>query len=100
MGTPWVSFNGKDCSGCKHLNDRGYCEFTACIIPCTVRATIPEVKPQTNGDNFRAMTDEELAALFANNDCGYCRIHDFCFSKVYQTNCEDVWLDWLKQECE
>lgn len=90
MGTPWVSFDGKDCSGCKHLNERGYCEFTACIIPCTVRATIPAVKPKTNGDNVRAMTDEELASE-------YIRIYELLprFTDSW------AWLrDWLKQECE
>lgn len=59
MGTPWISFEGKDCSGCKHLNDRGYCKFTACVIPCTVRATIPEVKPQTNADRIPASEERE-----------------------------------------
>jgi hypothetical protein len=44
------------------------------------------------------MSNEELAELFANNDCGYCRIHDFCFAKGSAINCEDVWLDWLKEE--
>lgn len=54
--------------------------------------------PITNADRIRAMTDEELAELFANDNCGYCRIHDFCFAKGCAINCEDVWLDWLKQE--
>ncbi len=54
----------------------------------------------TNADRIRAMSDEKLVALFANNDCGYCRIHDFCFAKGSQINCEDAWLDWLKQEAE
>ena len=55
-------------------------------------------KPQTNADRIRAMTDEELARLFADENCGYCRIHDFCFAKGCQIDCEDVWLDWLKEE--
>ncbi len=55
-------------------------------------------KPITNADKIRAMTDEELAQLFADDNCGYCRIHDFCFAKGCRINCEDVWLDWLKQE--
>ena len=87
MWTPWVSFDGKDCSGCKHLNDRGYCEFTACIIPCTVRATIPEVKPQTNFDRFRAMSDMEIASFF------YWDV-DGSGKTQWQ------WLEWLRQECE
>lgn len=55
---------------------------------------------QTNADRIRAMTDEELVELFANDNCGYCRIHDFCFDKGCAINCEDVWLDWLRQEGE
>jgi len=57
-------------------------------------------KTMTNADRIRAMTDTELAELFANDNCGYCRIHDFCFAKGCAINCEDVWLDWLKQEVE
>ena len=59
-----------------------------------------EYRPRTNSDRIRAMTDEEMAELFSNDNCGYCRIHDFCFAKGCQVNCEDVWLDWLKQEAE
>ena len=57
-------------------------------------------KPQTNADRIRAMSDEELAELFADNNCGYCRIHDFCFAKGCAINCEDMWLDWLREECD
>ena len=99
MGTPWVSFDGKDCSGCKHLNERGYCEFTGCIIPCTVRATIPEEKPLTNADRIRSMTDEELAELIAD---GCCRNID-CPDEFYMKdglNCYGCWLDWLRQEAQ
>lgn len=80
--TACVSFNGKDCSGCKHLNERGYCEFTACIIPCTVSAFIPEVKPQTNADRIRAMSDEELAEWIIS----------------ITEDLTTMWLDWLKKE--
>ena len=59
-----------------------------------------ESEPQTNADRVREMTDEELAELFSNDNCGYCRIHDFCFAKGCQVNCEDVWLDWLRQEAK
>lgn len=59
-----------------------------------------EQKPMTNADRIRSMTDEEMVEIFANNDCGYCRIHDFCFAKGSAINCEDVWLDWLRQETQ
>lgn len=103
MGTPWVSFNGKDCSGCKHLNDRGYCEFTACIIPCTMRATIPAVKPQTNGDNFRAMTDEELAEFLLNRDLAIVEKASKAVGFTYKVDRESCLvnvIDWLRQEAK
>lgn len=87
--TPWVSFDGKDCGGCKHLNERGYCEFTACIIPCTVAATVPATKPQTNADRVRQMTDEELADwVWSAESAG----------RAYGPRGKKAWLDWLKQE--
>lgn len=57
-------------------------------------------EPQTNADKIRTMSDKELAELFSNDNCGYCRIHDFCFAKGCQANCEDIWLDWLKEEAK
>lgn len=79
---------------CEFYSDYGkgivsYCDFADC-----------EGKKPSNADRFRAMSDEELVEIFANNDCGYCRIHDFCFAKGSAINCEDVWLDWLKLEAE
>lgn len=54
----------------------------------------------TNADRIRAMSDEELARLFADDNCGYCHIHDFCFAKGCQIDCENMWLDWLKAPVE
>ena len=107
MITPWVSFDGKDCSGYKHLNNRGYCEFTACIIPCTVSATIPEVKPKTNADRIRSMTDEELAEYLFERGNGdeYCYgicVHqddvNACVKALKQDGCIQSVVAWLKQE--
>ena len=87
--------------GCTYCTDDFHCEkftdekYTSWCYgkdyPCKDRRI-------SNADRIRAMTDEELAQLFADDNCGYCRIHDFCFAKGCQINCEDVWLDWLKQE--
>ena len=98
--TPWVSFDGKNCSGCKHLNDRGSCEFTACIIPCTLSTTIPICKPQTNADRIRSMTDEELTVFLELTVprpwcASPCRQGD-----IWNAKCERCVLDWLKQEAK
>ena len=51
---------------------------------------------QTNGDNFRAMTDEELArTLF---DVSWAAWRNSSNGEGIWT--EQDWLDWLKQECE
>lgn len=54
------------------------------MIPCTVAATVPATKPQTNADRIRQMTDEELA--------------DALFYGQFMTK-QDT-LDWLKREAE
>lgn len=56
-------------------------------------------KPQTNADRIRAMTDEELAEMMARGGCGYCKIHDYCFSQK-DIDCDKAWLDWLKRSAE
>lgn len=77
--------------------DRFSCSDPDCkLFSGFVPKKIDNVK--TYADCVRSMTDEELAELFSNGNCGYCHIHDFCFAKGCQVNCEDVWLDWLKQE--
>lgn len=47
------------------------------------------LKPITNADRIRAMSDEELAEWLDNNDS--------YFPTAYSRN---RWLDWLKQEAE
>ena len=51
----------------------------------------------TNADCIRAMTDEELAEMMAHGNCGYCKIHDYCFSQK-GVDCDEAWLNWMKQE--
>lgn len=57
-------------------------------------------KPMTNADRIRAMNDEELADLLAGCDCFYCRIHDFCYADGCRRDCDQAWLDWLRQEAD
>ena len=57
---------------------------------------------QTNADKIRAMTDEEIAKLFAYGlDCptdvqflSNCPFHDDA------TVCQNCWLDWLQKEAD
>ena len=59
-------------------------------------------KKQTNADRIRQMTDEELAALLANEACptkesiGSIKRCKRC--KEFYHFCDSCWLDWLKQE--
>ena len=86
------------CPSCIYAS--GVCKKTGVTIWRGTGCTYHIPKPQTKADEIRAMTDEELAMLFADNNCGYCRIHDYCFSRGCQINCEDIWLDWLRQEAK
>ena len=54
-------------------------------------------RPMTNGDRIRAMSDEELAELIADDWCEviYCPEAPFC-----NGNCVIHILDWLKKEVE
>lgn len=90
---------------CKHYQPpSGWCDGDCCELrkdfftPCENCEHYESKNKRTNADRIRAMTDEELAGLFADGNCGYCRIHDFCFAKGCQIDCEDMWLDWLKEE--
>ena len=49
-------------------------------------------RPITNADRIRSMTDEELAKWIANDliEPGYYKAGQ----------CEEIWLEWLKQEAE
>lgn len=86
--------------GCTYCTDDFHCEkytdekYTSWCYgkdyPCKDRRI-------TNADRIRAMTDDELVELFADSDCGYCRIHDFCVAQENGRNCEASWLAWLRQ---
>ena len=54
------------------------------------------VKPQTNADRIRSMTDEELAQYMGDvQTWGGCPNYG---ARNCTENCADCWLDWLKQE--
>lgn len=67
-----------------------------------------EIKPQTNADRIRAMSDEELA-----EEIGRSSILDMCdivcggdckavatFNKTLEQRCAEFVLDWLRQPAE
>ena len=95
------------CISCGHaidtVNDGKICKLFGCpcndIISCQASDEF-RPKPQPNADRIRSMSDEELAELFARNDCGYCRIHDFCFARGFELACEAAWLAWLREDAE
>ena len=59
-------------------------------------------KPQTNADRVRAMTDEELAAIFTSGwydgPCFTCPVTDVECERVVP--CDVCFLDWLKAPVE
>lgn len=90
----------KCCSTCKNKRIRTTDEpCNTCITEYSHNGVLPSYTPlMTNYDRIIRKTPEELARLFADGNCGYCRIHDFCFAKGCRNDCEHMWLDWLKEE--
>ena len=92
---------------CTNRNSFGYCKTTACInshyqqeqwgLPSTSNASDKvTIKPQTNADRIRGMTDKQLAEWGASRQCPSPAYHGNynCMNLA----CEDCWLDWLRQE--
>lgn len=85
-----------NCGICGHLNCRGFCNLTVCILPSNKVEAI-QVKKPTNADRIRAMTDEELAEFLAEEiftipECNRLDVVTRC-----DEDCNKCWLDWLKR---
>ena len=86
------------CDDCLH-KDTCHGENSDSLMTCFQRKEeCTSLKPKTNADRIRSMTDEELAEfLHLTNDC--------CCDYVMKRRCPDFdkcgvecWLDWLKEE--
>jgi len=71
------------------------CNYSGLAEEYGIPPTGYEKKNQTNADRIRAMTDEELAGLFADMRQEHWCPPDGGDCKEY---CSDCWLDWLKKE--
>lgn len=74
-------------------------ERTEPIEPSTI-TTIPPKR--TNGDRIRAMSNEELSAMFASN-CSFCTnngIRNTLCREMVDANCADIILAWLNSEVD
>ena len=85
----------------RHLIGKGVGKLDMKCINCNSYFSFDElyktkiaeiVKPQTNADRIRSMTDEELAEYLD----GVC--HDLW--QMFVADPQKMWLDWLKQEAE
>lgn len=71
-----------------------------------IKAKWEAMKPTTNADRIRAMSDEELAKFFAQQKYrkpvfdGWLPLcyHVMGPRRCHEDGCEKCWLDWLKQE--
>lgn len=59
-----------------------------------------KVKPKTNADRIRAMTDEELAEKVSRiTFCSACPVPG-CDDFLGMDQCRDAWLSWLRSQVE
>ena len=87
---------------CSNRNSFGYCKTTVCINEhyqqeqwglqsTTNKSESVVIKPQTNADRIRAMTDEELAEF----------LEATAPAKGWSWWLDNgTWLDWLKKETQ
>lgn len=68
-----------------HWHGEDDCPYAICPVPDF---------PKTNGDQFRAMVDEELADFLAPTGCPY----GIC--PEAGITCNKCWLEWLKAEAK
>lgn len=101
---------------CSNRSSFGYCKTTVCInehyqqeqwSSTSNRSENVVVKPKTNADRIRAMTDEELAEYLFDrgNGCEYCygicAFQDECDENDHaQEFCLEQIGRWLKQEVD
>lgn len=64
-------------------------------IQKAARFCVDNMKPMTNADHIRSMTDDELAELLSKPWCENHRFPEEC--EQFDTDCEACVLDWLKQ---
>lgn len=83
--------------GCKVKEHNAICPLTNMATPIT------EYR-MTNADRIRAMTDEELAELLANevpHDCAYCNLLCATFDgDKFVGSCQNAFYRWLQQPAE
>lgn len=76
-----------------------------CMTICTTANKPADPKkcigyiPKTNGNLFRAKTDEELADLFSNLSCP-SSLGGNVDCRIETKGCFACWLDWLRRVTE
>lgn len=76
-------------------------EYGCALNGKTVNKLLRMKKATTNADRLRAMTDEEVATMFAYKCCPPIKV-DRCPTKKDSeiVDCVMCWLDWLRQEVQ
>lgn len=90
-----------NCGRCGHLNNRGFCNMTACAYPMQINSGTYIATPQTNYDRLISKTPEELSVLLGEScppgsGCLTCKDYTDVISG--NRRCDICWLDWLRQE--
>lgn len=91
-------------TSCEFANLNGYCQNTACTKLYSVTYEVYEMKPLTNADYIRSMSDEELAKYLTNNTMyqpsaggrkSWAGAYGNAYFQYHEAALE--WLDWLQQ---
>lgn len=100
----------KECKNCVHESNFKKHECGTCMVsyydgePLGLPSNF-KPKPMTNADRIRAMSDEELAVLLADEiphgDCYGCDLDCIHIERgEFEDCCQRAWYEWLKQPAE
>lgn len=93
------------CFSCKNKKVKTIYGYTVCNYSGSECRNFELYDPikRTNADNFRAMTDEELAEFLLNRDLAIVENASKAVGFTYKVDrelCLANVIDWLRQECE
>lgn len=91
------------CKNCKHYH-HDWCEEVHDDPYPDIERNCKHYEVATNADRIRSMADEELAwFIYTKTGCDHKCMHwksKSCSDPNSTKVCGEVWLEWLKQECD
>lgn len=87
-------------AACQHCSQNPFATDVWTNSTITVDHVDVKLRPQTNADRIRQMTDEELAETYAGGCPNGDRLNCGKYYLYGGRDCFNCWLDWLKSHID